>query len=243
MLILLAIQVCYSQSERDFYHHVAVDKPMVSVSENKHIFYDDITADSPVGKKGVGLAAFYSLLLPGMGELYVGDYSTGKYSTIAEAALWIGWSGFQLYGNWQQDDARNFSVRHASVTLANKDDLYFANIENFPSVYAYNSEMLRERQPYSVYNPQSSSYWNWDSDVNRERYRQLRISSDETFNSSRYVLAAIVVNHVLSAVSATRMAIAHNNELDNSGGLDIHARIMGNIASASGVMISVSKSF
>ncbi len=41
-------------------------------------------------KKSVGLAAIYSLLLPGMGELYAEGFSSGKYFLIAEGVLWLG---------------------------------------------------------------------------------------------------------------------------------------------------------
>ena len=229
--VILVAQLSFAQFKKDVFQQnmSAISLPSETASSAE--------------KKSVGLAAFYSLLLPGMGELYVGDYSSGKYSTIAEAALWIGWTGYQLYGNWVQTDARNFAVQHASVNLANKEDQFFTDIENFPNVYAFNTEMYRERQSYKAYNSQSASYWSWDNDVNRASYRDLRVSSDETFNSSRYVAAAIVVNHVLSAFSAARQAISHNDEIEKSSGFEIHARLLGNLARTDGVMISVSKNF
>jgi hypothetical protein len=36
------------------------------------------------GKKSAGLAALYSLVLPGMGELYAEGFSSGKYFLLAE---------------------------------------------------------------------------------------------------------------------------------------------------------------
>ena len=38
-------------------------------------------------KKNLGLAILYSLLLPGMGELYTDAYSSGKYFTIARCFI------------------------------------------------------------------------------------------------------------------------------------------------------------
>lgn len=194
-------------------------------------------------QKSVSVAAIYSLLLPGMGELYVGDYRVGKYFTVAEASLWLTWTGFQVYGNWQQTDARNFAIQHAAVNLSGKDDQYFIDIGNFISVYAFNEEVLRERNSYKVYNPNSGSYWKWDTDANRERYRLLRVSSDETFNSSRYIIAAIVVNHVVSAVNAVRMAISHNSNVDRSDALNIRANVIGGLNRPQGVMITFSRTF
>jgi hypothetical protein len=39
---------------------------------------------SDTQRKSPALAILYSILLPGMGELYAGDYSSGKYFTIAD---------------------------------------------------------------------------------------------------------------------------------------------------------------
>jgi hypothetical protein len=50
------------------------------------------------GERSVTLAVLYSLLLPGMGELYAGNFSSGKYYLIADAGLWLGYGGFQYYG-------------------------------------------------------------------------------------------------------------------------------------------------
>ena len=53
-------------------------------------------------KKKTGLAIIYSLLLPGMGELYAGDYSSGKYFTIADGVLWGTLIGVNAYANNQE---------------------------------------------------------------------------------------------------------------------------------------------
>jgi hypothetical protein len=194
-------------------------------------------------KKSPALAAFYSLLLPGMGELYAGSYNTGKYFTIAEGALWIGWGGMQWYGSWIQSDARRFATQHARVASETGEDQYFIDIGNFISVYAYNEQALRDRDVFKTYNPQSSSYWRWDTDADREQYRLLRVSSDNVFNNSRFVLAAIGINHLISAVNAGRLAISHNSSTDESSTIDIHANVIGTIAHPDGIVISMSKSF
>ena len=194
-------------------------------------------------KKSVALAAVYSLLLPGMGELYAGDYGTGKYFTIAEGALWIGWGGMQWYGNWLQNDAHAFAAQHAQVSPEGKDDQYFIDIGNFSNVYVYNEQVLRGRDAFGTYDPSSSYYWQWDVDANREQYRQLRVSSDEVFNNSRFVIAAIGVNHLLSAINAGRLAISHNKQIDEASTIDIHANVTGTLAHPDGIVLTVTKSF
>jgi len=38
-------------------------------------------------KKSPGLAFIYSLLVPGMGQTYAGNFETGKYFLVSEAAI------------------------------------------------------------------------------------------------------------------------------------------------------------
>ena len=196
------------------------------------------------GQKSVPMAAISSLLLPGMGELYVGRYSSGKYFTIAEGALWLTYASFQFYGNWVQDDARDYARQHAQAPIGGQSDQYFVDIGNFNSIDAFNQEMLRERLIHKVYSPLSAYYWNWDTPSNRESYRQLRVSSDAVFNNSRFVIGAIVINHIVSAVNAARMALKHNAGLGTaSEGIDIRAETIMGPAGPGGIMLSISKTF
>src|SRR5512143_179554 len=88
----------------------------------------------PEGKKSVGLAALYSLALPGMGELYAGSFSSGKYFLVAEGLLWLTYAVFQVRADALRDDSRAFAVAHAGITLQGKNDQYFVDIGNFVSI-------------------------------------------------------------------------------------------------------------
>jgi len=45
-------------------------------------------------------------------------------------------------------------------------------------------------------------YWQWQDKVHRDKFDQLRISSDLAHNRSMFVIGAILANHVLSAIDA-----------------------------------------
>jgi len=194
------------------------------------------------GKKSIPLAALYSLLLPGMGELYVGNYSSGKYFTVAEGLLWITLIGFDRYGTWVQNDARNFAAQHAGVNISGKTDRYFVDIGDYQNITDYNDEMLRNRQPYKMYD-MKTAMWNWDSKSNRLYYRDLRISSDRAFNNVSFVAAAIGINHLVSAINAAMRAKSYNNSLSQDNYINIHASVMGGLVHSNGIMISFSKNF
>ena len=194
-------------------------------------------------EKSLGTAILYSLALPGMGELYAGDYSSGKYFTIAEGAGWITLIAFDRYASWVQSDARSFAVQHAGVTISGQGDQFYANIGDYADVQSYNIEMLRERDAFSLYNERSVYSWKWDTPQNLQSYRDQRILSDTWFNNTRFVVAAILANHVISAINAARLTISANNRHAESGSLDIHAGVTGNPLKPDGICLSFTRTF
>lgn len=195
------------------------------------------------GKKSVGLAAIYSLLLPGMGEVYANGFSSGKYFLIAEGALWLTYATFEVYGNTLRDDSRAFAASRAGVTLGGKDEQYFIDIGNFLNIDDYNDKQLRDREPERLY-PVAGYAWDWRDDVLRASYREQRIKGETMYNNRKFVVAAIIINHVGSAINAARAAIAHNSAADEQfGDLQFHATVMGGLEQPHGVLLTVSKGF
>jgi hypothetical protein len=158
------------------------------------------------------LAVVASLLVPGMGELYAGSFETGKYHLIAEGGLWLTYAGFRIHANSLQQDAQTFAVQHAGANFDNKDDQYPVNIGNFINTDEYNLTRLRNRESDFLYSGSQYS-WQWDSDANRTQFKDLRIRSGEVKNNSKFVIAAVIVNHLLSAFSAGKKAAAYNRSL------------------------------
>jgi TM2 domain-containing membrane protein YozV len=195
-------------------------------------------------RKAPGLAAIYSLVLPGLGELYVGNYSTGKYFTIAEGVLWLTYAALDMYGNSLRDDARSFAAAHAGVLTGGKSNQYFVDIGNFIDIDRYNEKKLRDREPGKVYDPAAGYAWRWESDELRATYRAQRVKSEEMFNNRRFVIGAVIINHVASAINAARAAIMHNNALDEAfRDVDFHAEVLGGLTSPHGISLTISKRF
>lgn len=249
LFLLLAVQTLVAQpgetrvsdARRDFFplQTLAADAPGSLPGRDELLSPDDASA----GRKSIGLAAVYSLLLPGMGELYVGNYGMGKYFTIAEGALWVALAGVDLHANAMQDDARLYAALHAGTAFDGKEDQYFIDISNFNTVYEFNEQALRDRDPQKLYDPQSADAWTWDSEANRNLYRDQRVSADKMFNNTRFVVAAIAVNHVISAINAARLAFTHNRNLSQAGAIDVHAELTGPAFRPDGILISVSRRF
>lgn len=195
-------------------------------------------------RKSTGLAALYSLLVPGMGELYAGGFSSGRYFLIAEGALWITYAGFTIRGDAQQNDARAYAISGAGIDPAGKDDQFYIDIGNFLTTEEYNDKQLRDREPDKVYDRTAGYGWDWTSDATRQTYKSERLAAENTINNRKFVVTAILINHVISAINAARVAVLHNKAIDQAlGDLEIRAGVTGGWDRPSGIMVSFTKPF
>ena len=199
-------------------------------------------SSSSESKKSVVLAVVASLILPGMGELYAGSFESGKYNLIAEGGLWLAYSGFRMHANWLQQDAQSFANQHAGAHFDNKDEQYSVNIGNFNSTDEYNQAKLRNRENDLVYTADQFT-WQWDSDANRSQFKDLRIRSGEIKNNAKFIIAAVVVNHLFSAFSAGRKAAAYNKALSMLDNIEIQTYALNNGTHIDGVGLSISTKF
>jgi TM2 domain-containing membrane protein YozV len=181
--------------------------------------FEEVPAGST---KSVLLAAGLSAILPGAGELYAGNFESGKYSLIAEGAVWITYAGFYSHASWVRQDARLFAAQRSGARFDSKDDKFAVDIGNFNSVSDYNQAKLRNRE-YDLLYTDPAFNWQWDTDQSRVAFKNERIRSDEIFQNAKFVIIAAVVNRVFSAFSAGRAASAHNRRVLIEGAWDIKA--------------------
>jgi hypothetical protein len=163
-------------------------------------------------KKSAVLAILYSVVLPGMGELYSGRYDSGKYFTIADGVLWGVLTGLDIYGVWQQNNYKSYAESKAGVSLDGKDSDYFANVGNYNNINDYNASMDLNGNFNKVYDV-AKYYWKWADDGQRRDYRGMWSSSENSFNNIRFVAGALILNRVISAINAVRFVNAYNKNL------------------------------
>jgi hypothetical protein len=193
-------------------------------------------------EKSVLVAVVASLILPGMGEWYAGSFESGKYHLIAEGGLWLAYTGFRTHANWIQQDAQTFAGQHAGANFDNKDDQYAVNIGNFLSTEEYNQAKLRDRQDDLVY-VADPYQWQWDTDASRAQFKNLRIRSGEIRNNSKFIIGAIVINHLLSAFSAGKKAAAYNRSLSMGENIELQTYAINHGAYPDGVGLSITAKF
>ncbi|HLX11783.1 MAG TPA: hypothetical protein VKS81_03115, partial [Bacteroidota bacterium] len=202
--------------------------------------FQDLSSDR-ADNKSVSAAVGLSLLLPGMGELYAGNYKTGKYFTASEGFGWIALFSFNSYATWQQSDAHSFAVQHAGVNPNGKADQFFIDISNFASMDAFNTYQLQQRNVSGTYSKAAGQYWKWDNSADQQKYIGIRESSDIWFSNARFVVAAIVANHIVSAIDAARSAITHNRNLADV--YHIEAGLLGTPGRPNGIALSLTRTF
>ena len=217
-------------------------------------FLDSITGDNKTtaktrgSKKSPGLAFIYGLLIPGMGHVYADRFSTGKYFMISEATLWLTYAAFSIYGNWLLDDAYDYASTHAGITVGDKasDDKFFIDIANYSNVDEYNNEKLRFGEYEKLYLPENGYYFWWNSDEERRLYRGDKIGGDRTLNDRLFVVGAVLINHLISGISAVFSANSYNDDLKekSSGGLRMNAGLIKNFNNRiDGIKLNISKNF
>ena len=197
------------------------------------------TTPSP-NRKSPATAVMYSLLLPGMGELYADGFDQGRYSLIAEGSLWLTYVSFRQYGGWLRDDARRFAAVHSGARIDSKNDQFFVDIGNFNDTYEYNEKKLIDRSPEKIYDVKAGYYWRWDSDANRSEFRSMRVSSERVFNNSKFIIGAVIVNHLFSAINAARLARQYNKQLEEGlGSWWLESSLINNGVQPDGIKLSL----
>jgi hypothetical protein len=209
LLIFSVAALSYPQNSKNLFEL----KEELKTSPDQNLQSNNILIYDTHEKKKTGLAIIYSLVLPGMGELYAGSYSSGKYFTIADGALWAAFIGMNAYGNWQKDRYKSFAASKGGVELEGKNDDYLSTISQYSNINEYNNEKALGRNFDEMYNT-STNYWNWQTPEDRKTYRSMWVSSEQTFNDVRFVVGALIVNRIASAVNAVRLVAAYNKSID-----------------------------
>ena len=174
-------------------------------------------ADGQFEKKSVSSAFFLSLLLPGLGEAYVGR--TG-YTKVFMSIEVVGWGLFvanEVQAASRREDYRNFAAQHAGVLQSGKTDQYWIDIGKYNNIFDFNEQRRRDRDVAAIYAENSENFWRWDSKANRLSYDGKRITTSEIEERRTFIIGGIILNHLISAINALRVARQHNRNIDEMG--------------------------
>jgi len=217
LLIIFSSHIFSQNNESSFY---SFKQQAISEISQIKVLDQPVVDDNVKQKKSTGLAIVYSLLLPGMGELYADAYDSGVYFTIADGVLWGTYVGMNVYANWQKDRYISYSQTNAGVTPENKDENYYATIGEYLDIDQYNDQQAFEYNFDEMYDTETH-FWKWNTSEERKEYRNMWVSSEQTFNDVRFVVGALLLNRVISAINAVRLVSKYNNNLSQEVGWNV----------------------
>jgi hypothetical protein len=221
LIWLTAFPLKAQQAAEIPYHNLYVNLSADLVKDFKLQNSADNTA--PVKKKSAGMAVLLSLVLPGSGEWYMGKTGQTKVFMGIEALLWGGLFANKWYVGQLEDDYKTYAVQYAEVNRAGKDYYYWVNIGKFNNIEDFNTQRARDRWFSEMYEDLEKYHWNWKSKSYRLTYDGKRLHAEDVKNMDVYFYSAIVLNHLVSAVNALRLARKHNKTL--SWRMDVDAYV------------------
>lgn len=147
-----------------------------------------------------------SLVMPGWGHYYANSdqWTRGQVHLGSEAALIASYFGFSIRANNLQNQYETLASLKAGVDISNRNRSFQLAIGDFNSLQEYNDFQLRSRNWHRLYQDESVNGWNWENEKDRENYNNLRSDVDRVKNQLPAILGLMVVNRVLSGLSAYR---------------------------------------
>jgi hypothetical protein len=191
----------------------------------------------PVRKPGV--AFLLSALVPGAGQLYNGNRRGYLFLGI-EAASWFGRISYLDAADKKEEDYRAFADRHWSYprfsdTAGEDGCLWTAEADSF-------IQAAREGDPAEYYEEIASEdtyRCGWDDfsehydpanpdrlSPRRAEYREQREKATQLKDRASLTVAALVLNRIVSAVDAFRVARSRQRE---ASGLRLESRLTGSV--------------
>ena len=105
-----------------------------------------------------------------------------------------------------------------------------------------NDEKALERNFDEMYDTEIY-YWKWQNTEDRKTYRNIRTSSEQTFNDLRFVVGAMILNRIASAINAVRLVASYNSSLSEEMGWNLSVEMRNNINLPTSLNLNFQTSF
>ncbi len=154
-----------------------------------------------------------SLAVPGWGHYYADkeSWNRGKVHLGTDAILIGSIFGLNARTANLQQKYITLSNLSAGVDISNKERSFQLAMGDFNSLHEYNDFQLRSRNWHRLIEDTPENRWQWDDPDDRRRYRELRSNRDRLRNQIPVLGAFMVVNRVISGISAYNRARNHQS--------------------------------
>jgi len=151
-----------------------------------------------IGNNDIFNPVIKSAIIPGWGELSIGNKKRSRVFFIIEAGLLVSGFGSYIFSKNQIKNYQSFSANHAGINIKDKNHKYWVDIGNYDSYLDYNEEHLRFREPDDLY--YFADQWSWDSKINRENFKKMRINADLLTRQMNFIFGALFINRIISSI-------------------------------------------
>lgn len=149
-----------------------------------------------------------SLAVPGWGHYYndKDDWLRGQIHLGADLVLIGSYFGLTIRSGNLEDQYLTFARQKAGVSIDDRSRAFRLALGQHDNLAEYNDFQLRSRNWDQLFADSPENRWSWQTTEDRQRYQELRESSDNARNQLPAIAALMVVNRAVSAVSAYRRA-------------------------------------
>ena len=152
-------------------------------------------------------AAFLSVLVPGVGELYAGGRRSGRFFLFMEATFWTGVFTFRQLASSRRSTFQSYAAAHSGVQAAGKQNSFFDEMVRYRSIYDRNASEALRRGAEAALLPETPDFiWEWDSEASRQQFQELRSRETSARQAALMFGGALVFNRFASAINAARIA-------------------------------------
>lgn len=158
-------------------------------------------------------AFFRSLAVPGWGHYYADrdDWRRGQVHLAAEAVLIASFFGLNARAGNLENNFITLSRLKGGVDIAGRDRAFRLAVGDYNSLGEYNDFQLRSRNWDRLFDDTPENRWQWETETDRRRYRDMRSDADRLKNQLPGIIGLMVVNRVVSGISALNRARNNTN--------------------------------
>lgn len=230
MLALLLTSLVAGPARAFDFAAAALEKPdLTGISHTTHVtpLTGELLDTEAVTfeKKSTSKAVLYSLLLPGLGQSYLGDTHQAKIFYGIEAVILTSFVVFVVQEDLREEEYQEYARAFAGVTSDHSDDFY-GILTSYDSSGDYEDEVKSEGRLALYPNVDTADLneyfvrervadyeaWIWESADHRRAYQDRRAASKSAERNAMYAVAAAVANRVASALFAYRSGVRANRE-------------------------------
>ena len=185
------------------------------------------------------VAFLKSMAVPGWGHHYVDqdNWARGQYHLAAEAALILSYFGLRVHTNNLRQNWYAYGRGEAGVIIEDRSRRFQLAVGDFDNLQAYNDYQLRNRNWDQLFEDVPQNRWNWSTDQERLRYKDLRNRFEQIDQQLPALLAMMAVNRVISGISA------YNRAQKKQANSVTRAVYLSRYQSSSGIVANVRISF